>query len=161
MDRWQTITPRERVERVDRAQLDAWYGQKIAERMREDAPEGRALGAAGKEDEPPHDRENDSEEQTPPESLRRPIHWTRLTLYFADGNGLTSTWQPAEGCAMQSGSTPCMDREAASEEHLRALAEIRAEGGATNWFLNPELSTEGCPRAEDIDWTGFTFAEEL
>ncbi|MDB4988247.1 MAG: hypothetical protein JWN04_3425, partial [Myxococcaceae bacterium] len=90
---------------------------------------------------------------------RRSIHWTEVTLHFADGSGLTSSWCVADASAAQTGARR-MPGLAATAEHLRALRELRDEGGATNWFSNPELNPEGAPRAEDIDWAGFPISEE-
>ena len=84
-----------------------------------------------------------------------PIHWTQLTLYFADGSGLRSSWNTEQDRAEQTGGPRRMDTEAATAEHLRALEELRDCGGATNWYTNPELDAEAAPRPDEVDWTGF------
>ena len=87
----------------------------------------------------------------------RPRHWTEVTLYFADGSGLTSRWKRDH--AEQAGSAATMAREAATAEHLRALQELRCVGGSTNWYTNASLDPEQPPKASDIDWSGLPVRE--
>jgi hypothetical protein len=83
------------------------------------------------------------------------IHWKQLTLYFADGSGLRSSWNAEQDRAEQTGGQRHMDTQAATAEHLRALEELRDCGGATNWYTNPELDAEAAPHPDEVDWTGF------
>ena len=48
-----------------------------------------------------------------------------------------------------------MDEDEATQEHLRALAEIRDTGGATNWYANEACDPDDNLRPEEIDWLGF------
>jgi len=82
------------------------------------------------------------------------IRWTEIILHFADGSGLKSEWNAELAHAVQSGGGKAMDIGAATEEHLRALAEIQDSDACANWFTNAQLSEKG-PRRDDIDWTGF------
>lgn len=81
------------------------------------------------------------------------LHWTAVTLYFADGSGLISRWQHDH--AEQEGVATPMTTAAATAEHLRALQEVRCTGGATNWYLNPSLDPSHPPKPADVDWSGF------
>jgi len=82
-------------------------------------------------------------------------HWTSLTLHFADGSGLTSTWDRERGRAVQHGAERAMPPPQATAEHLRALAELRETGGCTNWRLGEEPDTGETGAIDDIDWSGF------
>lgn len=82
-------------------------------------------------------------------------HWTSLTLHFADGSGLTSTWDCARGCAVQRGGGRQMPEPQATAEHLRALAELRDTGGCTNWFVLEPLDGAEPASTDDVDWSGF------
>jgi len=82
-------------------------------------------------------------------------HWTSLKLHFADGSGLTSTWDRARGRAAQHGSERQMPEPQATAEHLRALAELRDTGGCTNWFVVEPLDDDTTGSTDQVDWSGF------
>jgi hypothetical protein len=113
----------------------------------------RMLPTAPEEETHRHGSEEDSERR----GTARPQHWTEVTLYFADGSGLTSRWQRDH--AQQAGSATMMSKEAATAEHLRALQELRCLGGSTNWYTNASLDLNQPPKASDIDWSGLPETE--
>lgn len=82
-------------------------------------------------------------------------HWTSLTLHFADGSGLTSTWDRERGRAVQRGGGRQMPEPQATTEHLRALAELRETGGCTNWFVVEPFAGAAPDSIDDVDWSGF------
>jgi hypothetical protein len=86
---------------------------------------------------------------------RTPVHWTSLVLHFADGSGLVSTWDRARGRASQQASARRMTEEAATAEHLRALAEFHDTGGTTNWFVSPSRDAIDSVDLEAVDWSDF------
>mgnify|MGYP003407016081 FL=1 len=88
-------------------------------------------------------------------SERATVHWARLVLHFADGSGLISTWDEARGCAIQRDGARHMAEASADAEHLRALAELRETGGATNWVVSLSAGAVDPPPLEAIDWSGF------
>ena len=87
------------------------------------------------------------------------VHWTRLVLHFAAGSGLISTWNEARGCAVQRDGPRHMAEASATAEHLRALAELRETGGATNCVASFSSDAVVPPSRDAIDWSGFVAPE--
>ena len=71
-----------------------------------------------------------------PSGVEKRIHWTEIRLHFADDSDLTSSWDAARARAVQRGGRGNMDEDEATQEHRRALAELRHTGGTTNWYTN-------------------------
>jgi len=88
------------------------------------------------------------------------IPWQQITLYFADGSGTSSSWDTVTSRAVELGRDGKKSSDAITAEHRRALAEIRDNDTCANWYCNEELSDEVGPRADAIDWTGFSWTEQ-
>jgi hypothetical protein len=87
-------------------------------------------------------------------------HWTTIELHNADGSGRNSRWDPNLACAVQATTDGIMERSPAiTEEHLRALAELRDQDSCANWYTDEALDGTG-PRRDDIDWSGFEAPED-